>query len=158
MSGRVDKRLLKLNGNSVGYGNSPVFAVQDWERMAKDAEFRPAKMALLCSISERHLQRIFKKYLNRTPSRWLRDLQCRLAKNLISQGYSSKAAAAELKFATEAHFCREFKKAYGSSPQCYAPSHVGYLRLALLEKTVRTERKPSSRRELALLTAHASCS
>ena len=107
---------------------------QDWERMAREADFRPAKMASLCSISERHLQRIFRKYLQCTPSYWLRDLQCRLAKELISQGYSSKAAAAELKFATEAHFCREFKKIFGASPQNYAPNHVGYLKLALLER------------------------
>src|SRR5436190_8273574 len=52
---------------------------QDWERMAREADFRPAKMASLCSISERHLQRIFRKYLQCTPSYWLRDLQCRLA-------------------------------------------------------------------------------
>ncbi len=116
-----------------------VFRTQDWERMAREADFRPAKMASLCSISERHLQRIFKKYLECTPSYWLRELQCRLAKSLISQGYSSKAAAAELKFATEAHFCREFKKIFGASPQSYAPNHVGYLKLALLEKSAEAD-------------------
>ena len=115
-------------------GNGALFRTQDWERVARDADFRPAKMALLCSVSERHLQRIFKKYLQCTPSYWLRELQCRIAKGLISQGYSSKAAAAELKFATEAHFCREFKKIFGASPQSYAPNHVSYLKLALLER------------------------
>ena len=143
MSGRVDKRLLETNGKS------PIFLPRDWERMAKEADFRPAKMALLCSVSERHLQRIFKKYLNCTPSRWLRDLQCRLAKDLISQGYSSKAAAVEMKFATEAHFCREFKKAFGSSPQHYAPNHVGCLRLALLEKSAPSARRVNNNHELA---------
>jgi len=73
-----------------------VVRTQDWEQVARQAEFKPAKMATLCSMSERHLQRIFKKHLQRTPSQWLRELQCRLAKQLISQGYSSKAAAAEL--------------------------------------------------------------
>lgn len=116
-----------------------LFRTQDWERMAREADFRPAKMASLCAISERHLQRIFKKYMQCTPSYWLRDLQCRLAKELISQGYSSKAAAAELKFATEAHFCREFKKIFGASPQSYAPNHVGYLKLALLERNSEVE-------------------
>ena len=142
MSGRADKAELGKDGGSAA------FWAQDWERMAKNADFRPAKMASLCSISERHLQRIFKKYLQCTPSRWLRDLQCRLAKELISQGYSSKAAAAELKFATEAHFCREFKKIFGASPQCYAPNHIGYLRLALLEKNAGLEQNSDVRAEL----------
>ena len=106
---------------------------QDWEQVARQAEFRPAKMATLCSMSERHLQRIFKKHLQRTPSQWLRELQCRLAKQLISQGYSSKAAAAELNFATDAHFCREFKKVFGTPPQSFAPAHGIGLRMSILE-------------------------
>jgi len=106
---------------------------QDWEQVARQAEFRPAKMATLCSMSERHLQRIFKKHLQRTPSQWLRELQCRLAKQLISQGYSSKAAAAELNFATDAHFCREFKKVFGTPPQSFAPAHGIGLRMSILD-------------------------
>jgi AraC-like DNA-binding protein len=81
-------------------------------------------MAVLCEISERQLQRIFRKSFNCTPRLWIRNLQCRLARELIAQGYSTKAAAAELNFATEAHFCREFKKAFGASPQCFAPNHL----------------------------------
>jgi AraC-like DNA-binding protein len=148
MSFHPEKETEVRNGNASFYSH-------DWERVAKDADFRPAKMASLCSISERHMQRVFKKYLQCTPSRWLRDLQCRLAKELISQGYSSKAAAAELKFATEAHFCREFKKAFGASPQSYAPSHVGYLRLALLEKSARAESRTDSRCELGPVAERA---
>ena len=93
-----------------------------WEILARQAEFKPAKMASLCGVSERHLQRIFKKQVGCAPRRWLRDLQCGLAKELIGQGYSSKAAAAELGFATEPHFCREFKKVFGVSPQKFAPN------------------------------------
>lgn len=96
--------------------------VSQWEQLAKDADYSPAKMALLCNVSERHLQRLFKTHIRCTPSRWLRDLQCRLAKELISQGYSNKAAAMELKFASESHLCREFKKVFGTSPQTFAPS------------------------------------
>jgi AraC-like DNA-binding protein len=98
---------------------------RDWERLAKQAEFKPAKLAMLCSISERQLQRIFKKTFNCTPRIWLRNIQCRLAKELIAHGYSTKAAAAELHFATEAHFCREFKKIFGASPQCFGPNQTG---------------------------------
>ena len=96
----------------------------DWERLARESGFKTPRMALLCSMSARHLQRIFRKQFGRTPRSWLRVLQCRLAKALIAQGCSSKAAAAELNFATEAHFCREFKKIYMVSPQSFAPSQI----------------------------------
>src|SRR5690348_3379557 len=100
-------------------------AAYDWERLAKLAGFKPARLALLCSISERQLQRIFKKRFQRTPKNWLRELQCQLARDLIAEGYSTKAAAAELKLATDAHFCRVFKKIFGASPQCFAPNQSG---------------------------------
>jgi CheY-like chemotaxis protein/AraC-like DNA-binding protein len=105
---------------------------RDWERLAKEAEFDSVKMASLCAASERQSQRFFKRRMGCSPTQWLRRLQCRLAKELISQGYSSKAAAAELKFATEAHFCREFKKFFGVSPQNFAPSHLRCLSLSAL--------------------------
>jgi AraC-like DNA-binding protein len=125
-------------------GAERLVRVQEWERVAREADFRPTRMAALCSLSERQLERIFKRHLNCTPSQWLRELQCRLAKDLVSQGYSSKAAAAELKFATDAHFCREFKKVFGTSPQTFAPNRLGYLSLALLDRPERDGRVQAS--------------
>jgi AraC-like DNA-binding protein len=107
---------------------SGLLTIREWEQVARDAEFSPAKMATLCAISERQLQRLFRQHLRCTPSRWLRELQCRLAKQLISKGYTNKAAAAELKFSNEAHFCREFKKVFGTSPRSFAPVEDGVLR------------------------------
>jgi AraC-like DNA-binding protein len=101
-----------------------LLTVEEWEQVAREADFNPAKMATLCCVSERQLQRLFKKHLRCTPSHWLRELQCRLAKQLISQGYSNKAAASELKFATESHLCREFKKVFGTSPQTFSPGNA----------------------------------
>jgi AraC-like DNA-binding protein len=99
-----------------------LLTIEQWEQVAREADFNSAKMASLCSISERQLQRLFRQHLHCTPSHWLRELQCRLAKELIAQGYSNKAAASELKFANESHFCREFKKVFGTSPQSFAPA------------------------------------
>jgi AraC-like DNA-binding protein len=99
-----------------------LLTIEEWEQVAREADFNPSKMASLCCISERQLQRLFRKHLHCTPSHWLRELQCRLAKQLISQGYSNRAAAAQLKFSTESHLCREFKKVFGTSPQSFAPA------------------------------------
>jgi AraC-like DNA-binding protein len=112
---------------------------QKWEQLAREADFNSAKMASLCAISERQLQRIFRRNFECTPSHWLRDLQCRLAKELIAQGYSNKAAAAELKFASQSHFCREFKRVFGASPQTFAPSYGFKLKIASLDNTTVRE-------------------
>jgi AraC-like DNA-binding protein len=101
--------------------NGSLLTIEQWEQVAREADFNSAKMASLCSISERQLQRLFRQHLHCTPSHWLRELQCRLARELIAQGYSNKAAANELRFANESHFCREFKKVFGTSPQSFAP-------------------------------------
>jgi AraC-like DNA-binding protein len=97
-----------------------LLTMKEWEDVARKADYNPGKMAALCSISERQMQRLFQQHVKCTPSRWLRGLQCRLAKQLISQGYSNKAVAAELKFSSQSHFCREFKKVFGASPQNFA--------------------------------------
>jgi AraC-like DNA-binding protein len=108
--------------------NGSFLTFEQWEQVAREAEFNAAKMASLCSISERQLQRLFRRHLHCTPSHWLRELQCRLARELIIQGYSNRAAASALKFANESHFCREFKKVFGSSPQSMATPHSADIR------------------------------
>jgi transcriptional regulator GlxA family with amidase domain len=101
-----------------------LFKIQDWEALAREAAFQPAEMASLVPISQRQLQRFFLQHFHTTPSLWLRELQCRKARQLISEGFSTKAVAVQLKFASESHFCREFKKQFGSSPQTFAPTHI----------------------------------
>lgn len=101
-----------------------LLTIEEWEQVAREADFSPSKMAGLLAISERQLQRLFRKYMRCTPSHWLRELQCRLARQLVARGYSNKDVAAQLKFASDAHLCREFKKVFGTTPQSFAPNRA----------------------------------
>jgi transcriptional regulator GlxA family with amidase domain len=98
--------------------------VHDWQILARKANFRPAGMAAMCSISLRQLERHFQCCFHRTPGEWTRDLRLRLAKDLIGQGWSNKAVAAELNFANESHLCHEFMRVYGLPPRSFAPAHL----------------------------------
>jgi AraC-like DNA-binding protein len=108
--------------------------IQNWEKLAREAQFQPSTMAALCPISLRQLQRFFETEFEKTPREWVRELRCRLALRLVAKGWLNKAVAAELHFADESHFCHEFKKVFGFSPQTYSPiyggagraSHVGF--------------------------------
>src|SRR6266481_3806786 len=95
--------------------------IEKWEILARQADFQPARMAALCSISLRQLERFFALRFGKTPGEWSRELKCRQALKLITEGYTSKAVAAELKFASASHFCHEFKRFYGASPQSFLP-------------------------------------
>jgi AraC-like DNA-binding protein len=95
--------------------------IQDWERIAQEANFQPAAMADLCPVSLRQMERFFNQQFKKTPVRWIREFKCRLARDLIAKGWSNKAVVSELGFGTESHFCHEFKRVYGVSPQTFAP-------------------------------------
>jgi len=105
----------------------------DWAALARKAEFRPRQLASLFEISQRQLQRMFRQQFNCTPRGWLRSLQCQLAKDLISKGYSNKAVAYDLRFASESHFCREFKREHGLTPREFARDHLRRVLVAALE-------------------------
>ena len=117
--------------------------IKDWEQLARESKFRPGIMAAKCPVSLRHLQRFFVDRFNATPRNWSSALRSRLALQLISQGWSNKAVAAELGFADESHFCHEFKRAYGQPPQSFAPLYgevrasLGAGRTAGLQQTCR---------------------
>ena len=101
--------------------NSRLLRIQDWERLAREAKFRPALMADLCPISLRQLERFFVEQFHETPRRWTRALRCRLARQLISDGWSIDAVVAELHFGNASQLCHDFKKLYGITPLSLAP-------------------------------------
>jgi AraC-like DNA-binding protein len=83
------------------------------EELAEQAEFQPGRMAAICKVSLRQIERDFEKMFQKTPTEWVRELRCRLALTLAAEGYSNKEIAAELKFASASHFCHEFRKFHG---------------------------------------------
>jgi len=92
---------------------------EEWETLAKNSDYNPMTMATVRLVSLRQLERHFKSAFDKTPTEWIRELRCRIALKLLRHGYSTKAVAAELKYANPSHFCHDFKKVYGCSPQTH---------------------------------------
>ena len=90
--------------------------LNSWEAIAAEAQFRPAKMAELCRVSLRTVERHFRKNYNLTVKEWARSVRMQEAKRRILEGSSIKAVSYELGFKQASHFSRIFKEFYGTPP------------------------------------------
>jgi transcriptional regulator GlxA family with amidase domain len=95
--------------------------ITDWVLLAMTAKYNCENLAGECLISKRQLERFFLTHFKQTPKEWMQRLRMGSARNLIEQGYTTKAVASELHYKGCCHFCREFRKHHGHSPQFYSP-------------------------------------
>ena len=100
--------------------NRHLIQTEQWEDLARRANFHPSTMAELSCISLRQLERFFIEHYNMSPGEWARELRCRLARELIAKGGRCKEVAIDLHYANNAHLCREFKSVYGLPPRTFA--------------------------------------
>jgi AraC family cel operon transcriptional repressor len=83
------------------------------------------QMYELCGRSRGHLNRVFKQYLNTTPTGYINDLRLKYAKYLLSTTYISVIdISLEAGFDNLSHFYHLFKKNMNTAPCKYrARSH-----------------------------------
>ena len=80
--------------------------IEEREHLARAADFNSAKVAWLCRVSVRRLPGYFQERFHTTPSYWLHQLQCLMAREFLSRGYSSNVMANTLEFANGSDLCR----------------------------------------------------
>jgi len=114
---------LQAEQANFSFMSARLLRIQDWEKLAREAKFQPEIMAALCSISLRTLERFFASTFNTTPTSWARRLRCRIARQLIMEGWKNTAVVTELNYGNESHLCHEFQTFYGASPQTFAPAY-----------------------------------
>lgn len=89
------------------------------------------QIAQSCDISQQHLSRIFKKYLNITPLNYLVKLKMnRAAVFLLETDFSIAQIAQVLSFNDQFYFSKVFKKIYGISPIEYRSSIRNKLKIS----------------------------
>lgn len=102
--------------------NTRLQFVQEWEVLAKEANYRPGDLAFLCQISLRTLERHFQKHYGVTVGQWLRELRLKQAYDALKEGKSVKEVAFDFGYKQVSHFSREFKNHFGISPSLLLPA------------------------------------
>ena len=93
-----------------------VLVRRDWEALAEAAHYDARKLADLCEVSVRHLQRHFRRNFYCSPQSWLNQRRLLLAQRLLLKGESVKKVALDLGFKQTSHFCRQFKSHSNMTP------------------------------------------
>ena len=77
----------------------------------------PHEIAAMLKISTRQLERLFGKYLNTSPKRYIMEMRLHRARNLIVQTEQSVAEIAmACGFNSTSHFSKVFRSQFGVSP------------------------------------------
>jgi AraC-like DNA-binding protein len=86
-----------------------LLASERLEELAQAATYDAKKLAQLCGISTRQLQRDFRRRFQCSPQRWLNNRRMMAAQKLLLSGEPIKKVAFDLGFKHTSHFCRKFK-------------------------------------------------
>ena len=96
------------------------------QRISKDLKFdwTVEKMAELCELSKEQFHKLFKQETGQSPIQYLREQRLEKAKDLLEIRKSRiKEIIAEVGIHDQTHFVRDFKKAYGQTPNEYRQKH-----------------------------------
>jgi AraC-like DNA-binding protein len=92
--------------------------------LANQSNYQPVKMARLCQVSLRHLERTFKVESGCTPREWLKIQRLNNALLMLRKAQSVKQVAYELAYLQIPQFCREFKARFGITPKEFRRSQA----------------------------------
>ncbi|MGD0207344.1 MAG: helix-turn-helix transcriptional regulator [Verrucomicrobiota bacterium] len=96
--------------------NTRLNYVEDWLLLARKANWSVTKLADLCNVSVRTMERHFLKTTGKTPKVWLAEQRLKRARELLSEGSSVKETAFQLGYKYPHHFSRGFKGYWGYCP------------------------------------------
>lgn len=103
-----------MTGNWILYADpmkSRLELVLDWKILARQARYRPMRLAKLCQASLRQLQRFILIKFHVTLRAWLDQLRLHRAIELLVEGLPIKDVAGEIGLKQPTYFFRFFKRA-----------------------------------------------
>ncbi len=101
--------------------------IQRMEQAIEDP-VTPATLARDVGMSTRQLERLFRRYLNRSPKRYYMELRLQKARNLLMQTDMSVInVALACGFASPSHFSKCYRAQYGTTPYRERGTHAARL-------------------------------
>lgn len=91
--------------------------LERWVALTSEARYSALELAKRCNLSERQLQRDFRRELGYSPQEWLDEQRMIAAQQLLLSGHSVKEVSFELGFRQVSHFCRKFKALTRMTPK-----------------------------------------
>ena len=110
-----DKGLQALGENGVFPGSNRR-ELEAWRDLAFKCQFKASRLAALCGVSIRTLQRHFALNADVTVTVWLQSVRLDEAYTRLRAGSRVKEVAYDLGYTQLSHFSREFKKVHGIAP------------------------------------------
>lgn len=96
--------------------NTKLNRIQDWRPLVRKAGGSVSKLAKLCGVSVRVLERYFLETRGQKPKAWLGAQRQQHARELLCDRSTVKEAASLLGYRHAAHFSRDFKAYWGYCP------------------------------------------
>jgi YesN/AraC family two-component response regulator len=88
-----------------------------------DSGFSVATLIVEIGITERQLQRKFKRLFQQKPATYIRDYRLQKAKELLLKGQSITVISDNVGFNSQSYFSQSFKTAFGQSPKDFILKH-----------------------------------
>ena len=92
-----------------------LLAIKNWSELAIQAEYRASRLATLCEVTKKSLQRYFRAQRGVLPQQWLDDARDFEAERLMAAGKRTKEIAYLLGYKSPSDLCHHFKRARGIS-------------------------------------------
>ncbi|HWC60422.1 MAG TPA: helix-turn-helix transcriptional regulator [Verrucomicrobiae bacterium] len=96
--------------------NTPLKHIKNWTELAKESNWSARKLAKVCGVSLRTLQRHFLANVGVSPKAWLAEQRQRQAAELLRKGASVKETSIELGYKQPTNFTRKYKSHWGVCP------------------------------------------
>jgi len=89
----------------------------------QDSDFSVATLIAEIGITERQLQRKFKRFFEQNPATYIRNYRLQKAKELLLKGQSIAVISDNVGFNSQSYFSQSFKIAFGQSPKDFILKH-----------------------------------
>lgn len=126
---RTDQDTQRLSiPTRIGVRHPKLSAVIQMMEANIEEPFSPSQLARDVGMSTRQLERLFRRYLNRSPKRYYMELRLQKARNLLMQTDMSVInVALACGFASPSHFSKCYRAHYDTTPYRERGSHAARL-------------------------------